>query len=333
MRSTCSRASARSRSSSRCCAPSPAMHGFRAEFDKALPLGYEILSLADAQDSETMRVDGHLMVAHRPGVHDRHRGRPASTSSKASSASSRSATARIASRSARTRASHTYTTAALILWLRGFPDRGLEPCAPRRRPCDRAAASHHDGLRASTTPASCTCSVRSPSRCASARSGVLDVADEYELPIWKALGTVLLGVAKTDLGHLDEGLARDRRRHRAVPGTAEPARVLAAAALRPRPRLLRAPAGRRRASSSSTSRSLASPAGPGPLPPLFFSMKGDLLLRPPGAGCGRRGACFQQGYDVAAELGVRSGAAARRDRPVPVREPVQHGRERRARAM
>ena len=39
------------------------MHGYRAEFDKALPLGYEILTLADAQDSETMRVDGHLMVA------------------------------------------------------------------------------------------------------------------------------------------------------------------------------------------------------------------------------------------------------------------------------
>ena len=37
--------------------------------------------------------------------------------------------------------------------------------------------------------------------------GVLDVADEYELPIWRALGTVLLGAAKTDMGHFDEGLA------------------------------------------------------------------------------------------------------------------------------
>ena len=36
--------------------------------------------------------------------------------------------------------------------------------------------------------------------------GVLDVADEYELPIWRALGTVLLGAARADLGQHDEGL-------------------------------------------------------------------------------------------------------------------------------
>jgi hypothetical protein len=37
--------------------------------------------------------------------------------------------------------------------------------------------------------------------------GVLDVADEHDLQIWRALGTCLLGAAKTGLGRSEEGLA------------------------------------------------------------------------------------------------------------------------------
>jgi hypothetical protein len=36
--------------------------------------------------------------------------------------------------------------------------------------------------------------------------GVLDVADEHDLEIWRALGTCLLGAAKTGLGRSEEGL-------------------------------------------------------------------------------------------------------------------------------
>ena len=38
------------------------LHGFRAEFDKALPVSNELLRLAEAQDSQSMRVDAHLLV-------------------------------------------------------------------------------------------------------------------------------------------------------------------------------------------------------------------------------------------------------------------------------
>jgi hypothetical protein len=37
--------------------------------------------------------------------------------------------------------------------------------------------------------------------------GVVDVADEHDLQIWRALGTCLLGAAKTGLGRSEEGLA------------------------------------------------------------------------------------------------------------------------------
>ncbi len=36
--------------------------------------------------------------------------------------------------------------------------------------------------------------------------GLLDVADEHDLQIWRALGTCLLGAAKTGLGRSEEGL-------------------------------------------------------------------------------------------------------------------------------
>jgi hypothetical protein len=39
---------------------------------------------------------------------------------------------------------------------------------------------------------------------------MLDVADEHDLQIWRALGTCLLGAAKTGLGHSEEGLAEIR---------------------------------------------------------------------------------------------------------------------------
>ena len=129
------------------------MHGYRAEFDKALPLGYELLELADAQDSETMRVDAHLMVGVGPRVHQRHRRRPASISRTASSASSRSATARIASRSEPNPGIACYTTAGLIWWLRGFPDRALERAnravtlaMELRHPFTMAYALYHTGF-------------------------------------------------------------------------------------------------------------------------------------------------------------------------------------------
>jgi hypothetical protein len=39
---------------------------------------------------------------------------------------------------------------------------------------------------------------------------MLDVADEHDLQIWGALGTFLLGAAKTGLGHIEEGMAQIR---------------------------------------------------------------------------------------------------------------------------
>ena len=39
---------------------------------------------------------------------------------------------------------------------------------------------------------------------------MVDVADEHDLQIWRALGFVLLGAAKTGLGRSDEGLAQIR---------------------------------------------------------------------------------------------------------------------------
>jgi hypothetical protein len=48
--------------------------------------------------------------------------------------------------------------------------------------------------------------------------GVLDVADEHDLEIWRALGTCLLGAAKTGLGRSEEGLTEIREGFARVSG-------------------------------------------------------------------------------------------------------------------
>ena len=246
-----------SRSSSRCCALSPVCTVSVPSSTRRSRSAYEILSLADAQDSETMRVDGHLMIATglafttdiEGGLERLEQG--------------------IRCFESQRHGSHrfqvgpnpgiaTYTTAALILWLRGFPDRGLDHAqravalaTELRHPITMAYALYHTGfvhlLR------------QEPEPMRERGVGVLDVADEYELPIWKALGTVLLGAARTDLGHHEEGLAQIQdgvAQYQGLRTRPCSGRCCSTCAHAPR----RTPASRLRASTSSTSRS-RSPAG------------------------------------------------------------------------
>ena len=128
------------------------LHGFRAEFDKAFPVSHELLRLAEAQDSQTMRVDGHLMVGvglaftndlegglkHlEKGItcfesqrHGSHRFQLGPNSGVAC-----------------------YTTAALVSWEVGLPDRALERAnravtvaTELQHPYTMAYALYHTGL-------------------------------------------------------------------------------------------------------------------------------------------------------------------------------------------
>ena len=193
-----------------------------------------------------------------------------------------------------------YTTSALTLWQRGFPDRAVERAnravtlaTELRHPFTMAYALFHTGFLHLWR--------QEPELMRDRAVGVLDVADEYELPIWRALGAVLLGAARPTLGHVDEGLAEIRDGVAQYQGTQEPARVLAAAAFRSRARV-------RAAGRAGRGTRLHRPGARdrrrrGTLPPLFFAMKGDLLALP------ERGDAAEPAsstvFDVAAEPGAR----------------------------
>jgi hypothetical protein len=82
------------------------------------------------------------------------------------------------------------------LWMLGFPDRALERAnravalaTELEHPFTLAYALFHTGFLHLWR--------REPELMRDRAVGLLDVADEHDLQIWSALGTFLLGAAKT----------------------------------------------------------------------------------------------------------------------------------------
>ena len=274
---------------------------YSAEFEKSAQLGREILQLAEAQDDPSMRVDGHLVLGSSlafmgdldGGLEHLDRGIEYFESQRQKSRRFQiGANAGVAS----------YTTSALTLWLRGFPDRAVERAnravtlaTELRHPFTMAYALFHTGFLHLWR--------REPELMRDRAVGALDVADEYDLQIWTALGAVLLGAAKTALGRADEGLAEIREGVALYQGMKTPPVFW--------PLLLYVRAGAS-APSRKADEGLAfideaiEIAGTGgPLPTVFYGMKGDLLL-PSRASRDGAEACYQHAFDTAAELGART---------------------------
>jgi tetratricopeptide (TPR) repeat protein len=197
-----------------------------------------------------------------------------------------------------------FTTSALILWLLGFPDRAVERAhravtlaTELEHPFTLAYALFHAGFLHLWR--------REPELMRDRAVGVLDVADEHDLPIWSALGTCLLGAAKTELGHFDEGLAEIREGIAMYQGMKTPPVFW--------PLLLYVRAGAY-ARSGRPAEGLSSieeaieivDEGSGlTLAPEFYLRKGDLLLALPEANGDGAEPWFMRAFDVARELDAR----------------------------
>jgi predicted ATPase len=279
------------------------LHGYRAEFEKAIPVSHELLRLAEAQDSQSMRVDAHLMVgtymAFTGGVKD----------------ALGHLEEGIACFESQRHGSHrfqlgpnpgvaSYTTTALVSWQAGLPDhavaranRAVTLANELRHHYTMAYALYHTGfvhlLRQEPVP------MRDRA------VGVLDVADEYDLPIWRALGTFLLGAAKTDMGHVEEGLAEISDGVAQYQGLRSPP-VFWPLLLYVRARAC-ARAGAPAEGLEFIDEAIQLSAGGGMLPPLLYTMKGELLLGLADADVGEAIGWFQRAYDDAARFGARMG--------------------------
>ena len=178
---------------------------YRGEFDKAAQLGREILRLADAQDDASMRVDGHMVIGSSMSfMGDLHGGVEEMDKAVALSESqgARARRYRLGNESGVA----ALTTSGLTLWLLGFPDRALERA---HRAVARATALEHPFTLAYALFHTGFLHLwrREPEHLRDRAVGVLDVAEEYDLEIWRAVGAVLLGAAKTGLGREEEGAA------------------------------------------------------------------------------------------------------------------------------
>jgi predicted ATPase/class 3 adenylate cyclase len=180
-------------------------YNYRAEFDKGAQVGREILRLADSQNDPSMRVDGHLVLGSSLALHhDLHGGLEHLDRAIELFESQGQPSRRF--RLGNNPGIASFTVSALTLWLLGYPDRALERAnravalaIELEHPFTMAYALFHTGFLHLWR--------REPQLVRDRAVAVLDVADEHDLVIWRPLGTVLLGAAKTELGRSEEGLA------------------------------------------------------------------------------------------------------------------------------
>jgi predicted ATPase/class 3 adenylate cyclase len=272
---------------------------YRAEFDKGAQMGREILRLAEAQDDASMRVDGHLVLGSSISFQgDLHGGMEEMDKAIVLSESQRHASRRF--RLGNDSGVAALTTSALTLWLLGCPDRAVERAhravaraTELEHPFTLAYALFHTGFLHLWR--------LEPEFVRDRAVGVIDVADEYDLEIWKALGEILLGAAKTDLGRLDEGVAEISKGIAMYQGLRTPP------VFWPLLLYIRAGASARVGRPDEGLRfiddAIEVAGQEGTLRPIFFVVKGELLLDigdPGGAE-----AWFQRAFDVAAELEAR----------------------------
>jgi predicted ATPase len=278
-------------------------YNYTADFDKAAQVGREILRLADVQHDPSMRVDGHLVLGSSLALQHDLRGGLEHLDRAIGWFEGQG------DRSRRFRLGNNpgvacFTTSALTLWMLGLPDRALERAnravtlaAELEHPFTLAYALFHTGFLHLWR--------REPELMRDRAVGVLDVADEHDLQIWRALGTCLLGAAKTGLGHSEEGLAEIGDGIALYQGLRTPP------VFWPLILFVRAEAcarSGRPAEGLGLIEEAIEIAGKGSgltLLPEFYSLKGSLMAAPPAAnGSGAEG-WFLRAFNVAQELDAR----------------------------
>jgi predicted ATPase/class 3 adenylate cyclase len=281
-----------------------AFYNLRAEFDKGAQVGREILRLAEHQDDRSMLVDGHLVLGYNLAFLNDLRGGLEHLDHAIACFEPEQQSSR------RFRLGHDprvacYTTSAFILWMLGFPDRALDRtnagvalAVELEHPFTTAYALFHCAFLHLWR--------REPELVRERAAGVLDIVEDHEFQIWRAVGTCLLGAAETAMGHHDEGLAQIRQGMQLYQGLKTPPVFW--------PLLLYVQSGACR-QAGRTAEGLAhieealDVAGGGSgttLVPELQLLKGDLIAAGPESNRAGAEPCFQRAFDVAGDLEART---------------------------
>jgi predicted ATPase/class 3 adenylate cyclase len=275
-------------------------HLSRGEFDKARAVGSQLLELAEHQHDVGLQVEGHLVVGssvafrgdiatglehldraialfdprqHQPGPF-----RLGPSSGVVS-----------------------HTTSAILLWLRGDPEAAVHRGA---RAVDLARELNHPVTLAYTLFHVGFLDLwrRELELVRQRASGVLEVAEEQDYQIWKAVGLVLQGVAMTGLGQPEEGLPRMDQGIALYQGLTTPP-IFWPLLLSVRARGF-ALGGRPEEGLPLIDEAIDMITGDDFLFPEFTLLKGDLLITLDDADAAEP--LFQRALEVARELGLRT---------------------------
>ncbi|HWI00685.1 MAG TPA: AAA family ATPase, partial [Propionibacteriaceae bacterium] len=178
----------------------------QSEFDKSARIGREILNLAERQQDTGMLIDGHLVVGISvftlEGIHVALEHLDAAIAH-LRAGSPRSRPFRLGNNAGPT----CFTTSAFLLWMQGYPDKAVARAEEAitlatqlQHPYTLAYVEYHYGLLRLW--------LRQPELVREHAVRVLEVVQQYDFPIWRALGTFLLGMANAELGRAEEGLAQ-----------------------------------------------------------------------------------------------------------------------------
>ena len=179
-------------------------HGFRSEMDKGIEYVNAIVRLADAQGDSSMRIDGEILLGSYTGFLGRLQAAvdlldEAITSFERGGYRPRRLRLGIDARVSG------LTTSGFFLWLLGYPDRAVtradrsvELASQLDHPYSLAYAYYHSGFLHLWR--------REPELVKGRATSSLEVAENSDLPIWRALATCLLGAATSALGEPDEGV-------------------------------------------------------------------------------------------------------------------------------
>jgi predicted ATPase/class 3 adenylate cyclase len=278
-------------------------YNFRAEFDKGARVGREILRLAEQQNDTGMLVDGHLVLgANLAFLNDLRAGLEHLDKAIGyfRSAPYRSRRFRLGNNPGVA----CFTTSAFILWLLGYPDCAVQRAGDAvalatelEHPFTLAYALFHSGFLHLWR--------REPELVRDRAVGVLQVAEDHDFQIWRAVGMCLLGAANTGMGRCEEGLAQIRQGIDLYQGLKTPP------VFWPLLRFVQAGA---HAQAGQAADGLAlidealEIAGHGSgmtLLPEFHLLKGDLLIALPQVNGADPAPWFQRAFDIAQGLDAR----------------------------
>jgi len=279
-------------------------HGFRAEFDKGIDYGNQILRLAEAQSDPSMRVDGEFLIGSNTGFSGSVEEGLVHLDEAIQAFEGDTYRPRRFRLGVDVRVS-CLTTSSFFLWLLGRPDQAVERmdhavtlATELDHSFSLAYAQFHSGFLHLWR--------REPELVAARATSAVRVAESSDLPIWRALGTCLLGAGTSALGRPADGLRQiadglDQYQDLRTPPVFWPfVRFIQGGAY--------ADAGTPGPGLPLIDEAIELGGSDNAIAPLFHVVRGDLSMAGRSPDVAAATACYERGLAMAERLGARTPA-------------------------